>query len=85
MSYTQFPLSEHHAALLAALPGRSPSISSQGDEPPLLSKGAEAASSSQQQNPNPSIFFETFSNVCQKQLQQHQHNQHTYGLINKLT
>jgi hypothetical protein len=100
MSYTQFPLSEHHAALLAALPGRSPSISSQGDEdvilnqqdapppfpePTLLSRGLEATSSSQQQNPDPSIFFETFSNVCQHQLQQQQHNQHLYGLIEKLT
>ncbi len=60
MSYTQFPLSDHHATLLAALPGRSHSISNQGDkdvilnqqgapppfpEPPSLSRGAEAASS----------------------------------------
>ena len=85
MFYTQFPLSEHHAALLATLPGRSPSISSPGDEdvilnqqgapppfpePPPLSRGAKALSSSQQHNPYPSIFFETFSNVCQQQLEQ---------------
>jgi len=100
MSYTQFPLSEHHAALLAALPGRSPSISSQGDEdvilnqqgapppftePPSFSRGAEAASSSQQEIPDPSIFFETFSNVCQQQLEQRQHNQQLYGLIERST
>ncbi len=38
MSYTRFPLSEHHATLLAALPGRSPSISSQGDEDVILNQ-----------------------------------------------
>jgi hypothetical protein len=54
-------------------------------EPPSLSRGAEAASSSQQQNPDPSIFFETFSNVCQQQLEQRQHNQQLYGLIERLT
>jgi hypothetical protein len=99
MSYTQFPLSEHHAMLLAALPGRSPSINSKGDEdvilnqqggpppfpePPLLSRGAGATSSSQQ-NLDPSIFFGTFSNVFQHQLQQQQHNQQLYGMIERLT
>ena len=98
--YTQFPLSQHHAALLAALPGRSPSISSQGEEdviqnqqgalppfpdPPSFSRGAEAASSAQQQSQDPSIFFETFSNVCQQQLEQQQHNQRLYGLIERIT
>ena len=100
MSYTQLPLSVHHAALLAALPGPSPPVSSQGDEdvilnqqgalppfpePPSFSRGAEAASSSQKQSPDPSIFFETFSNVCQQQLEQRQHNQQLYGLIERLT
>ena len=98
--YTNFPLSEHHVALLAALPGRSPSISSQGEEdvspnqqgapPPFpephsINRGKEAASASQPQNQDPSIFFETFSNVCQQQLEQQQHNQRLYGLIERIT
>ncbi len=75
MSHTHLSSSKHHATLLAALPRRSPSISSQGDEdvilnqqgapPPFLelpsySRGAEATLSSQQQNLDPSVFFDAF-------------------------
>ena len=100
MSHPQLPSFQHHAALLTALPGRSPSISSQGSEdvilnqegapppfpePPSLSRGTEAASTSQQQDIDTSIFFASFSNVCQQQQQQLQHNQQLYGLIERLS
>ena len=88
----------HHATLLPALPGRSPSTSNnvnegvilnkQGAPPsfpksPPFSRRIEATSSSQQQKLDPSVFFDTFSNVCQQQLAQ-QHNQQLYGLIERL-
>jgi hypothetical protein len=100
MFHTQLSSSKHHGALLAAKPGRSPSIISQGDEhvilnqhgtpppfpyPPSYSRGGEAASSSQQQNLDPSVLFDTCSNVCQQQLAQQQHSQELYGLIERLT
>ena len=100
MSHPQLPSFQHHATLLAALPGRSPSISNQGSEdvilnqegapppfpePPSPSRGTEASSSSQQQDIDTSIFFASFSNVCQQQQQQLQHIPQLYGLIEILS